>query len=238
MTASAVAAWLQWGRGPLFWAAFATMCLGLARHLAITVWELRRAYVRAGDKRLPGTQLRRATLQWLVPVKTWRNRWLYSLTTLVLHAGVLFVPLFLAAHIELVRGAVGLSWPALPNAWATMLTLAAIAAALVAVLLRLASRDSRPLARFQDLALPPLIAIVFASGFLAMHPLWNPFPHDPTLLVHVLGGDLLLVLVPVTKLSHMMLLPLTQLISETAWHLVPGAGQRVGAALGKEREPI
>ena len=238
MTGASMATWLHWARGPLFWAALAAMVLGLARHFAITLWDIRRAYRRAGDKRLPTAQVARATLRWLVPVSTWRHKWPYSVTTMVLHVAVIVVPLFLATHIELVQGAVGLSWPALPDSLATGLTLAGIAAALVAVLLRVASRDTRPLSRFQDLALPPLIALVFGSGFMAMHPLWNPFAHDPVLLVHVLSGDLLLLLVPLTKLSHMLLLPLTQIVSELAWHLVPDAGQRVGATLGKEQESI
>jgi len=106
------------------------------------------------------------------------------------------------------------------------------------VIQRVGARDSRALSRFQDYALPLFIAVPFLSGFLVMHPAWNPFSRDPALLVHVLSADLLMFLVPLTKLSHMILLPFTQLVSELAWHFPPDAGSRVAVTLGKENEPI
>ncbi len=230
--------WLHWARGPIFVAALAFMLLGLARQLGLTLWQAMRTYRGAGDQRIPTGQVVRATLRWLVPVDHLRERWPYSLTTFLLHVAVLLVPLFLAGHVALWRAGMGLSWPALPNAVSTTLTLVAVAAALAVVAQRALSRASRPLSRFQDYAIPLLLALGFASGFFVMHPAWNPFPADPTLLVHVLTGDLLLILVPMTKLSHMILLPFTQLVSELAWHFPPDAGSRVGVTLGKENEPI
>ena len=79
---------------------------------------------------------------------------------------------------------------------------------------------------------------LLSHRLLVMHPAWNPFPADPTLLVHVLSADLLLFLVPLTKLSHMILFPLTQLVSELAWHWPSDAGSRVAVTLGKEGERI
>jgi len=187
-----MAGWLHVARGPLFYAALAFMLLGLARQLALTLWEAGRAYQRAGDRAIPTGQVARATARWLVPVGRLRDRWPYSLTTLVFHVGVILVPLFLAGHIALWRRGVGLAWPALPNVVATGLTLAVIATALAVVAMRAASRATRPLGRFQDYALPLIVGVAFASGFLVMHPAWDPFPADPTLLVHGLSADLLL----------------------------------------------
>ena len=230
--------WLQLAKGPLFWVAFAVMVLGLGRHVALTLYEAVRAYRRAGDKDIPGRRVTRETLAWLVPRGRLRNRWLYSATTFLFHVGVILVPLFLAGHIELWRQALGFGWPALPNAAATTLTLITIAAAIAVLIQRAASRESRILGRFQDYAIPALLAVVFLTGFMTMHPAWNPFGRDPVFLVHVLGGDLALALVPFTKLSHMVLLPLTQLVGELAWHFPQDAGRRVGVTLEKESEPI
>ena len=230
--------WLQWARGPVFWTALTIMLMGLARQVLLTIWGAVRVYQRAGDRTIPTRQVVKATLKWLVPVGRLRNRWLYSLTTFLFHVGVILVPLFLAGHVELWKRGLGLSWPALPNSAATVLTVVAMIAARAGVIQRASSRDARPLSRFQDYALPLLIAAVFVSGFLVMHPAWNPFSLEPVLLVHALTADLLLFLVPLTKLSHMILLPFTQLISELAWHFPPDAGSRVAVALGKENEPI
>jgi nitrate reductase gamma subunit len=230
--------WLHLARGPLFWTALAFMVLGLVRQLGLTLWETARVYRRAGDKDLPVGRVVRETGSWLVPVRHFGKRWPYSLTTFVFHVGVILVPLLLAGHVELWRAGLGISWPALPNVVSTTLTLLVIAAALALVLERAIARASRALGRFSDYALPLFIAVPFVSGLLVMHPTWNPFATDPTLLVHVLSADVLLFLVPLTKLSHMILFPLTQLVSEMAWHFPPDAGSRVAATLGKEGEPI
>lgn len=230
--------WLQLAKGPLFWVAFTVMVLGLGRHVALTAIEAVRTYRQAGDRDIPTGRIIRETLEWLVPRSRLRNRWLYSATTVLFHIGVILVPIFLAGHIELWRQALGFGWPALPTSVATALTLVTIAAAVAVLIQRAGSRESRMLGRFQDYALPALVALVFAAGFMTANPAWNPWGRDPVLLAHVLGGDLLLVLVPFTKLSHMALLPLTRLVSELAWHFPPDAGRRVGVTLGKESEPV
>jgi len=231
-------AWIDFAMGPLFWTALVFMVFGLLRHMALTLWESFKAYRRAGDKVMPTGKIVGTTLRWLIPVDRLQNRWIYSLTTLLFHVGVILVPLFLAGHIALIRAGVGLSWPALPNNLATILTWVVIVTAVAVVVQRVGAKDSRALSRFQDYALPLFIAVPFLSGFLVMHPAWNPFSRDPTLLVHVLSADLLIFMVPLTKLSHMILLPLTQLVSELAWHFPQDAGNRVGVTLKKENEPI
>ena len=230
--------WLQWARGPLFWTALIFMLLGLLRQVGLTLWEGARAYRRAGDKNLPIGQVVKTTLGWLLPLGRLRNRWFYSLTTFVFHVGVILVPLFLAGHIKLWEAALGISWPALPNPVATTLTLIVVVASIALILQRATAKDSRILSRFQDYALPLFIAVPFLSGFWVMHPAWNPFTRDPVLLLHTLSADLLMFLVPMTKLSHMTLLPFTQLVSQLAWHFPQDAGKRVGVTLGKESEPI
>lgn len=231
-------AWLEWLRGPGFQAALAFMVLGLVRHVGITAWGMIRAYRRAGDKTMPVRQVLEATAKWLFPLARLGDRITYSLTTLLFHVAVIVVPIFLAGHIALWQRGLGISWPAIPNAWATALTLVAIAAALAIVLQRAASPESRALSRFQDFVMPLVVAVPFASGFLVMHPAYNPYPHQVMLLAHVASADLLLALIPLTKLSHMVLLPATQAVSELAWHFPPAAGARVGKALGKANESI
>lgn len=231
-------AWLEWARGPLFWTALSFMILGLLRQVCLTVWEVIRVYRRAGDKIIPLRRVAGETLQWLVPLRRLADRWPYSLTTFVFHLAVILVPVFLAGHVDLWRRGIGFSWPTLPNDVATWLTVAGMAAGIAAVIQRLLIRDSRAINRLQDYALPLFIVLILGSGFLVMHPVWNPLSRDAALLIHVLGGDLLLLLVPLTKLSHMILLPLSQLVSELAWHWPPDAGTRVAVTLGKEHEAI
>jgi len=230
--------WLQWASGPLFRAAFVFMVLGLVRHAVMTLWEVVRAIHRAGDKKIPARRIVAATAGWLVPVGRMADRPVFSLTSVAFHGAAILTPVFLAGHIALWERALGIGWPALPNRVATSLTVVAVVAAVGLVIQRLASRQSRALSRPGDYALPLLVAVPFVSGFLVMHPGWNPFAYEPTLLVHVLSADVLFVLVPVTKLSHIILVPATQLVSELAWRFPPDGGSKVAVALGKESEPV
>ena len=59
-----------------------------------------------------------------------------------------------------------------------------------------------------------------------------------TMFVHVMSANLIFVLIPFSKMSHLALFPATQLVSELGWHLQPGAGQQVALALGKENDPL
>ncbi len=230
--------WLQWLQGPVFWAALCFAVLGLARRLGLAVAQIRGALARAGDRRVGYRAVWRGTVRWLSPAAPLGARPLFGATSALFHLGVIVAPLFLAGHIALIRDAVGLAWPALPNAAATALALAAVVAAVALVIERLASRATRSLSGFQEYALPLVVALPLVTGLLVMHPAWNPAPYEPMLLLHAATADLLLVLVPVTKLSHVALFPVTQLATELAWHFAPDAGAKVGLALGREGEPI
>lgn len=235
---NAMEVWLAFSRGPLFWAALTSMVVGLARHVVIATIDLARAIQSAGDNVIPYRQVLRATLRWALPVSSIADRLLFSLTSLVFHISVILVPLFLAGHIELWQRGLGLAWPALANSVATALAVAAVVTAVSLVIQRSAARDSRAISRFQDYALPLVVALPFASGLAVMHPTLSPLSHDAALLVHVLSGDMLLLLIPITKLNHMALLPGTQLVSEVAWHFPSDSGDKVAQALGKVNEPI
>jgi hypothetical protein len=230
--------WLAWLRGPLFWAALTFMVLGLARHVALTLGETVRVARRAGDKNFPYRRALSATARWLLPIRHAGARPLFAATSVLFHVAAILVPLFLAGHLALWREAIGLSWPALPNGVATGLTITAVVTAVALVVQRLAARDARALSRFGDYLLPLVVALPFATGFLVMHPAWNPFTRDLALLLHAATADLLLLLIPITKLRHMALLPGAQLVSELAWHFPPDAGERVGVQLGRASEPI
>lgn len=230
--------WLDLARGPLFLFASSFMVLGLLRHFLITAWQVIKAMSRAGDKSLPYKKILVATLKWLFPLGKIRDQVLFSLTSILFHVAILIVPIFLAGHIALWARGFGISWPAVSNELADLLTLLAIASAMALVAQRAGAKATRSLSRFQDYVLPLLIAVPFVSGYLMTHPGRNPFPYDATFLVHLLSANLVFILIPLTKLSHMVLLPEVQLVSEVAWHWPKDAGSRVAVTLGKENAPI
>ena len=231
-------AWLEWARGPAFVFAFTFMVLGLVRHVVLTFAEMYRTMRRAGDRSLPYSKILVTTLKWLVPVGKIRNEVLYSLTSILFHIAILIVPVFLGGHIVLWARGLGLSWPGIPNEVADVLAIVAIVTAVALVVQRVSARVTRSLSKFQDYALPLLIAVPFVTGFLVMHPAMNPFSYEAVLLVHVMSANLIFVLMPITKLSHAAFMPSVQFVSELGWKWPADSGSRVGVALRKEEEPV
>jgi len=231
--------WIEWARGPAFRFAMLFLVLGLARALVLQILAIRGILRRAGNRNVPVRVVLRETLRWLAPNPriTPGHRGVAAIS-MAFHVSVIVTPVFLAGHILLWQRGLGLAWPALDQQVADWLTWIGIGAAILLLLQRSFSRVARALSRPQDYVLLVLVAVIFASGHLIARPDRNPFSYDATLLVHVLCGNLALVLTPFSKLSHVLLFPFTQLVSQLGWHLVPGAGQQVAATLHKEGEPV
>ena len=227
---------LDWARGPAFTFSVAFLVLGLVRHVLLTSFEMHRILRRAGDRTVPYRQALSATLRWLVPISKLRHDFLYSLTSMLFHVGVLIVPLFLGGHVALWERTLGISWMAIPNRIADILTIIAVVAAVALVVQRASARTTRSLSRPSDYWLPLFVALPFATGFLVMHPTWNLCSHQAILLIHVCCGNLLMVAIPMTRLSHAVLLPGVQVISELGWRWPPFAGSKVGAVLQEQGE--
>ena len=58
------------------------------------------------------------------------------------------------------------------------------------------------------------------------------------MLIHVMSANLIFVLIPLTKLSHIVLMPAAQVVADVAWRFTPDAGRKIALALGKENEPV
>jgi nitrate reductase gamma subunit len=230
--------WLAFAQGPFFRFTFAVMVLGLLRNVILTVWSMFRAHRLTQHKRLSWLTGARETVDWLVPVRHLRQRWFYSVSSIVFHVGGIVTPVFLFGHISLLNAAVGLSWPALPEYLADTFTLVTLAALVILLLGRLGGPASRPLSRSQDYLIPVLLGVPFLSGFLASNPQFNPFPYNPTLLVHTLSAGVCFFVVPFTKLTHMALQPLARLCTQLAWRFPPDYPELVADQIHGKDRPI
>jgi nitrate reductase gamma subunit len=230
--------WLAFARGPFFRFTFAVMVLGLLRHVIVTVYSVIRAYRLTQHRKITWTHTAAQTIDWIVPLRHLQQRWFYTVVSILFHAGVIVTPLFLFGHIRLIESSTGISWPALPMEIADHLTLVTLAALFVLVLARLAGRASRPLSRFQDYAVPLLLAVPFLTGYLIANPAVNPLPHNPTLLVHMLSAGACFLMIPFTKLAHMALQPLTRLPADLAWRFPDSYPEAVVRQIGREGRPI
>ncbi len=230
--------WIEFGRGPLFRMAFSLMALGLLRVVFLTIVGIGEAYQRNSDRIIPWKALAQMTLGWLVPVgRLWKSRPAYSVTSFLLHVGLLPVPLLLTAHILLWRRAVGFGWPGLPQQAADYLTLLTIAAGLGLFFGRVFHRGARALSRLQDYVWPLLLVVPFVTGYLCMHAALGPKLYLGIMLVHVYSANLIMVMIPFSKVAHCVLMPFSQVVTAVSWKFVPGAGDRVAATLGYAELP-
>lgn len=227
-------------RGPLLKLALIVMAAGLLRVVILQVWELGWAYGRAGDQVVSWPVIVRRTLAWLLPWRYWgpEARRLYNLNSFVFHVGIITVPLFLAGHVALWEQELGIRWFVLSPVVADVLTVVTVVALIGMLVGRGINTGSRMLSKRQDWLMPILCMLPFLTGFLVAHPRFSPVDAQVVYLVHLLSAELLLILVPFTKLVHIVLFWSNRASSEFGWRFAPGAGEQVRATLGKEGQGV
>ena len=232
--------WLEFARGPLFRLCFTLMLLGLVRAVALSTIGIGVALHRAGDRVVPWRDAWSKTINWLFPVRRlWRTRPVYSSISFLFHIGLILVPLFYSAHLMLFRESVGFAWPwALPQELAHVLTMLTIATAVLLFLGRAFDRRSRALSRRMDYIWPLLLAIPFLTGHLCAEGTLSPSGYQTSMLIHLLSANLIMLMIPFSKIAHCVLMPLSQFVNSVAWKFPKGAGDRVAATLGKKEVPV
>ncbi len=118
----------------------------------------------------------------------------------VFHIGLFVSIVFFAPHIELIRSLTGLGWPRLPSP----LVDACVVAGILALLVLLAHRFSHPVKRLLSTGADYLAwgatLLPLLTGYLAYHHLL--LEYTLMLALHLFAVELLLILLPFTKLFH------------------------------------
>jgi len=152
----------------------------------------------------------KSIFHWLIPFnsRAMRRQPIFTIMVFVFHAALLGVPLFLEAHNILWDEAFGVSLWSMPDGLADGLTLACILSGLFLLLRRLARPEVRILTEPWDYALLVMTMLPFVTGFLAYRQ-WGPY--ETVLVLHILSGEILLILIPFSKLAHMVLFFFTRI---------------------------
>ncbi len=228
---------LEFAKGPLLGISLLVMVLGLGRHVLIQVHSL---LAFRGDRmrHVRWKKILNDTLSWVLPGRHLVPGTIFmSVASIAFHIGVILVPLFLADHIVLWEGFLGVSLPRLIPFWADLLTLVTITAGVALYGYRLLTRRTRDMSRLNDYLILGMVILPFVTGYLAAHPHINPFSWQSVMLVHILSAEALFVVTPFSKLAHIVLFPFNRL-SEVHWQLRPGAGADVAEALYGEEARV
>jgi len=230
--------WIELARGPLFRISLTIMVLGLAYRVGLILAQLIASWRRATDKQMPWKMIFAATIGWLIPKRLLKTRPLYSIASFLFHVGIILVPLFLVGHTALLDRYIPSWWPNLAPLWSDILTVVAIVALAWLIGGRIMTATARALSKTQDVVILAILLMMLLCGFLASHPPLSPLHARTMLLMHMLLGNLTLIMFPTTKIVHCVLYPFTQLIFELGWHFPAATGQHVARVLGKENEPV
>jgi nitrate reductase gamma subunit len=119
-----------------------------------------------------------------------------------MHIGLLLTPVFLLGHNILLRERLGFSFWTLPEGVSDVLTVLVIVAVVFLILRRIALPEVRLITTAYDYVMIAIAVAPFITGFIAAHGASN---YNFWIITHVICGEIVLVAIPFTKLSHFIL---------------------------------
>jgi nitrate reductase gamma subunit len=151
----------------------------------------------------------RSILRWSTPFATenMRRHPAMTIVAYVFHICLILTPIFLLAHVTLIDESWDLSWWTLPDGLAAIMTLIVIGACVFFLVRRLVNPEVQYVTSASDYILLAIVAAPFITGFLVYFQ-W--FGYQILLILHILSGEIMLVAIPFTRLSHMLFAPLTR----------------------------
>ena len=190
--------------GPLAWLSFTVFFVGIIARIIWYFrglnWQMDRvAYKEHMAYGIKGAI--RSIVAWLIPFGThsWRFYPFFTICVFTFHIGLLFTPLFIYGHNVLLQERWGFSLWAMPEGMADFMTVAVLIAALFIILRRNALPEVRIITKPYDYLVLAIAVAPFLTGLLAHHQVGN---YNFWLIAHILAGEVFLVAIPLTKLSH------------------------------------
>jgi nitrate reductase gamma subunit len=194
--------------GPLVWAAFIIFIGGsLYKLVSMAILARKKDGVVYEYMSLPYAL--RSIIRWLTPYSTinMRKKPVMTFVTFAFHLCVVLAPIFLYAHMILVKEAWDIGWWTLPDPVADIMTLIVILGCLFFLLRRVTQKEVRYLTSVSDFVLLLVVAAPFITGFWAYHQFAGA---GWATILHMLTGEVMLAAIPFTRLSHMFFFPFTR----------------------------
>lgn len=203
----------QFVTGPLAWLAFGIFFIGLIARAVLYIrgldWKLDRVTYRVNT----GFGVRgalRSVISWMIPFGTggWKTHPVFTLTTFMFHLSLLISAIFLPAHNYILKHKWGISLFTIPEAAGDILTIMVMIAVVIFVSRRIVLPEVRIITTAYDYLILAIAAAPFITGFIAYHQI---FEYKVWLIIHILSGEIMLIAIPFTKLSHFILFFLTRI---------------------------
>lgn len=189
--------------GPLVWVAFGIFVGGLIYRI-IQLFMLARKKEPFIFSYFSLKYSLRSILRWLVPFGTanWRLNPGLTIVTFIFHICLLVTPIFLLSHVILLDEAFNIKWWTLPDTLADVMTVIVIICCIYFGIRRKVCDAVRFVTDISDYIILGLVAAPFITGFLAYHQWFN---YPVMMILHMLSAETLLIIIPFTRLAHMLL---------------------------------
>ncbi len=120
----------------------------------------------------------------------------------VFHVLLILIPLFLLGHNELIDLSIGIRLPSIPEHVSDILTMVVLLCCAFFLYRRIFMARVRSITSFYDYLVLALATVPFLSGFLAYHQMTGDY--RTMMIIHMLSGELMIMAIPFTKLTHMI----------------------------------
>lgn len=191
---------LTWVRGPGLDIAVSIFVLGTLWRL-IEIYTLGRRKDLAPPRHAAGASGLHTIVRRSVPPQDMLKRSPLSyIGGYVFHIGLTIVVLLFAPHILLISNLTGLSWPALPSRLVDLVAVVTMAAMVAMLVDRVKKPAKRFLSTFEDWFTWAVTFLPLLTGWMAVQHLM--LPYTKMLTLHILSAEILLVMLPFTKLFH------------------------------------
>lgn len=198
----------QFVSGPVAWLAFTVFVVGsLYRlfHMVVLVHRKEKFIFSY----MSWKYSLRSIFHWIIPFAS-MNMKLHPVMTLVtftFHICLVMTPVFLLSHAVLWDESWNIQLWSLPDQVSDIMTLAVIGCCMFFAVRRFKLPEVRYLTSTSDYVLLGMVAAPFVTGFIAYHQ-WIDYPFF--MVLHILSGEILLMAIPFTRLSHMLFSPFTR----------------------------
>jgi nitrate reductase gamma subunit len=198
----------QFVSGPLAWLAFAVFIVG-------SVYRLIHMFVLVHRKEkfiysfMNWKYSLRSIFHWITPFGSVNMQMhpVMTLVTFTFHICLLVTPVFLLSHTVLWDESWNIQLWSLPDLVSDVMTLAVIGCCVFFWVRRIRLPEVRYLTATSDFVILGMVALPFVTGFIAYHQ-WIDYPFF--MVLHILSGEILLMSIPFTRLSHMLFSPFTR----------------------------
>jgi nitrate reductase gamma subunit len=191
---------LTWVRGPGLDIAVGIFLLGVLWRL-IEIYTLGRKKDLAAPRHAAGASGLHTVFRRSLPPPGLLQRTPVSyIGGYVFHIGLAIVVFLFAPHIQLVTNLTRLSWPGLPSQFIDLVAVVTMAAMVVMLVDRINKPAKRFLSTFEDWFTWAVTFLPVLTGWMAVQHLL--LPYTAMLALHILSAEILLAVLPFTKLFH------------------------------------